>query len=315
MSDLRPFRFASSRARIQDMTAWGEFVRKVDDQGFDVVQVADHLGALSPAVALTAAAGISSRLRLGTFVLNNDFRHPTIVAQEAATLDLMSDGRYELGIGAGWNEPEYAAAGVSFDAPMKRIRRLEESVVIMRRLFAGERLTFEGSHYSITDHPQDPVPPQGADLPVLIGGNGDYLLGVAARNATIVGFTGFTHRDGVASLANFSPEGFANRVEHVAAQAGTRMPDIELNVLVQQVLITEDPLGAAEELAIEWASDTGEGPDAATIMGSPFIQIGSAASIADDLRQLRETTGVSFFTFFDGRSDGVEAVVALLAGE
>jgi len=278
-----------------------------------VLHVADHLGALSPAVAMQAAASATERIRVGTLVLNNDFRHPILVAQEAASLDLLSRGRLELGLGAGWNRPEYTAAGIAFDGALQRIARLEESVMILRRLFAGETVLHQGEHYSITEHRLTPEPPQGASLPILIGGNGDRLLAVAARHATIVGFTGFTIRPGGPVPGHFTRDGLANRIAHVRREAGGRFSELELNVLVQQAEVTDDPQRRIEEIAAQWRAD---GVDTLTpddIAASPFILVGSVDSIAAEIEGLHDDLGIGSFTVFAARSSGFDDVVRAFA--
>ena len=126
-------------------------------------------------------------MRLGTFVLNNDLRHPAVLAQELASLDLLSDGRLEIGLGAGWNEPEYTAAGLAFEPHGTRFRRMAESLQILKGLFAEAPLTFAGTHYQIAEMNGLPKPLQKPHPPIMIGGGGQKMLEFAARNAQIVG--------------------------------------------------------------------------------------------------------------------------------
>ena len=310
---MRPFRFGVSKAWADDRHEWVEFVRSASDTGVDTVLVPDHLGALSPAVAIAAAAELDSTLRFCPFVLNNDFRHPTIVAQEAATLDLLTEGRYELGLGTGWNRPEYEQSGIrSLDSGRIRVARLEESASILRRLFAGEEVSHVGDHYQITGLTQEPLPPQGAALPILIGGNGDSLLQVAGAHADIVNFTGFGFgRTGI-EFTHFSRAGLADRVRHLREVAGERFDDLELSILIQHALVTDDPESVAAAIAAE---SPGEALSPADILDTPFVQLGTAEAVADELRGLREELGISYMTVFHGeRSNGFEQVLALLAG-
>jgi len=310
---VRNFRFALSRSRVDSRAEWVEFARRTEDLGYDLLMVADHLGALGPFPALQAAADATERLRIGTNVLNNDFRNPLLVAQETATIDLLSGGRFELGMGAGWNIPEYEQAGIPFDSAGVRIARLEESVAVLRRLFAGEQVDSTGEHYQITSHTLDPLPPQGAALPILIGGNGNRLLGVAGRHATVVGFTGFTIRPQGPVPSHFTRSGLADRIEVVRAAAGKRFSELELSVLVQRVEVTNDPTSAAEELATSFADGGGSAPSPDEILDSPFALLGSVDQICERLQSIREELGVATFTVFDARSAGFDAVVARLA--
>lgn len=308
---MTPFRFGVSKAWAGSRAEWIDFVTRASDNGFDTVLVPDHLGALSPAVAIAIGSEQATTMRFGSFVLNNDFRHPTIVAQESVTLDLLTEGRYDLGLGTGWNMPEYAESGIrSFDSGRVRVERLAESVAILRRLFGGEHVTLDGDHYDITEYVQEPLPMD--QLPILIGGNGDRLLSVAAEHADIMNFTGFGFgRDGIA-FTHFDRAGLGNRVETLHASAPGRVGEIELSILVQRAAVTNDPRGVAEAVAADPMSGD---LDAERILASPFMLVGSAQSIADELVGLREEFGISYFAVFDGdRSKGFEEVVGLLAG-
>lgn len=289
-----------------------EAARAAEASGYSTLLIPDHLGTPAPMVASAVAASVTERLRVGPFVLNNDFRHLAVLAQEAATLDLLSDGRLELGLGAGHMKPEYQAAGLTFDPASKRIDRLAEAVPILRRLFAGETVDHAGAHYRMAGLRLDPPPPQGTDLPVLIGGNGARLLAVAGRLADIVGFVGFTARKGglEPTPTHFTTHGLADRLEVVRAAAGERLPELELNVLVQRVIMTGDRRGAARGLV-----DRGYGSSVEDLLDSPFVLIGTTRQIADQLTGLRERLGVSYFTVFAGRSEGFDTVVEELAGD
>jgi len=216
---------------------------RAEGAGYDVMLCADHLGALSPTVALASVAQTTDRLRLCALVLNNDFRHPALVAQEAATIDLMSGGRYELGIGAGWNIPEYAESGIEFDRAGARIARMGETMEILERLFAGGVVSFSGEYYTITDHQLDPQPPQGSALPMLVGGNGPKVLGVAARHADIIGLTGISMTPEGPELSHLAVPAIGERIAYVRDQAGARGDELEFNALVQHVdVLGDDPL-------------------------------------------------------------------------
>lgn len=307
----RPFRFGLGISSATSHTEFVEAARQAEDHGYSILLVPDHLRTFSPAVTVTAAAAATTELRVGSFVLNNDFRHPTIVAQETATIDLLTNGRYELGLGAGWNKPEYDAAGVAYDKASVRIARMEESISILRRLFAGETVDHQGSHYTISNHSLAPLPPQGADLPVLIGGNGDKVLTVAAQHADIIGFTGFTVVKGVAQMTNFSRTQLRERIEFVRQRAGDRFDHIELNVLIQRAVITEDRVAAATEFSENWGDDA---PPLEDMLDSPFVLFGTAEEIADQIRRIRDDLGISYWVAAAARAEGFEAVVGLLAG-
>src|SRR6266566_1163124 len=194
---MKPFRFGVNVGRVRARAEWAETARKIEHLGYSVLTVPDHLADLfAPMPAVLSAAEATKHLRVGTNVLNNDFRHPVLVAREAATVDLLTDGRLELGLGAGYVKSEYEQVGLRFDLGGARVERLAEAVVIVRRLLTGERVTFAGRHYRVTDHTVYPLPVQQPHPPILIGGNGPQLLTLAAKEADIISLTGITFRRG-----------------------------------------------------------------------------------------------------------------------
>src|SRR2546429_3308983 len=257
---MKPFRFGVNVRTAGSHAEWADKARKVERLGYSVLLVPDHLAELlAPFPALAGAAAATTRLRVGTAVLNNDFRHPVLLAREAATLDVLSDGRLELGLGAGHMQSEYEQAGLTFDPGATRVERLEEAVVIVKRLPEGEPVTFSGRHYRLTGHTIHPRPIQRPRPPVFIGGNAPRLLTVAAREADIVGLTGITFRRGgkEPDVSDFRGSVVDERVRLVREAAGDR--PLELNVLVQRVIVTDDRRKAAEELAVgRWAQLTPE---------------------------------------------------------
>jgi probable F420-dependent oxidoreductase len=224
-------------------------------------------------------------------VLNNDLRHPVLVARDAATLDLLSDGRFELGIGAGHAEPEYRALGITFDGPSTRVARLEEAVRILRSLFDGESVTFKGSHYSIDD--QRLAPARRPSL--LVGGNGDRVLALGGEVADIVGFTGLgrTRPDGQHHDTEWSLPAIDRKVELVRDAAGARAPDIELSVLVQHVEITPRRRQVIEGIAARLGGNREE------MMTAPYLMVGTVDEIREQIASATERWN---FTYFVTRS-------------
>src|SRR6185295_1777842 len=221
-----------------------------------VLTVPDHLGEFfAPLPALLSAAATTTRLRVGTNVLNNDFRHPVIVAREAATADVLTDGRVQLGLGAGHMKSEYDEAGLRFEAGATRVDRLAESVAIIKGLFAGEAVTFTGRHYRVTGHTIHPRPVQRPRPPILIGGNGPRLLTLAAAEADIVGLTGITFAHGgvAPDFSGFRAADVDARVGLVREVAGARFAEIELSALLQRVMIG-DRRALAVELVQRWSA-------------------------------------------------------------
>lgn len=310
--EQRPFRFSLQAAQAESRRDWIDLVRRVDDAGFDLLVTADHLqGCLAPLIPLATAAEVSDRLRLGVMVLNNDFTHPALLAREIATLDLLSDGRAELGIGAGHAKPEYDAAGLPFDRAATRVDRLEEAVVVLRRLLSGESVEFRGTHYHLADARCAPRPVQ-RPLPMLVGGTGRRVHRIAARHADAVGFTGLhIHPDGLgAEPARFGTRFVDDDVEALRAAAGARLPDLELQVLVQMVVVTDDPMGAAEEirrqhfpaLAVDHVLDT------------PYLMVGTAEGLVEKLLRQRDRWGFSHYTVRQEALGHLDPVIAALAG-
>jgi probable F420-dependent oxidoreductase len=309
---IKPFRFGVNVGPSRSRAEWIEKARWLEALGYDVLTVPDHLADfLAPMPALVCAAEATTSLRLGTNVLNNDFRHPVLVAREAATVDLLSDGRFELGLGAGHMQSEYDQAGLGFDKGGTRVDRLTEAVTVIKGLLTGERLTFAGRHYRVTDHAIFPLPAQRPHPPIAISGNGRRLLSLAAREADIVGLSGITFRHGgtVPDLSGWKASGVDERLQLVREVSGERYAGLELNVLVQRVVVIDDRRQAAEELARHWAELT---PD--EIIDSPYVLVGTVDQMIADLRARRERWRISYFTIFEPYSRAFAPVVAQLAG-
>jgi probable F420-dependent oxidoreductase len=285
----RAFRFGLQVFAAESRAQWQDQARRAEDDGFDTVLVPDHVldGLIPPLVALDAMAAATTRLRVGTFVLNNDLRHPVLVARDAAALDLLSEGRLELGIGAGHAEPEYAALGVPFDRPAERVARLEEAIGILRRLFDGDTVTFDGSHYAV--HNQRLIPQRRPSL--LVGGNGDRVLALAARMADIVGFTGLgrTRADGQQHDTEWSPYQIDRKVDIVRTAAGERYDALELNVLVQHIEITPDRRSVIETIAARTGGDVDQ------MMTAPYLLVGTIEQIVQQLIDARNRWNFSYF--------------------
>jgi probable F420-dependent oxidoreductase len=252
--------------------------------------------AFPPLVAAAAAAEATQRLHVGTFVANNDLRHPVLLGREAATLGLLSDGRFELGVGAGHLRSEYEQAGIQFDPATVRVARLAESIRILRGLLAGEEVSFHGAHYQVTGQRAAAVPP--TPVPLLVGGNGRQLLAVAAEHADIVGFTGFSPDPSGAGvrLSHFGAKGLEDRIAQVHQRAGRRFGSLELNVLIQRVIVTDDrrtAAGGLQPLIPAMSVDD--------ILDSPFLLIGTYEEMAQALRERRDRFGVSYWVVFAGR--------------
>lgn len=309
---MNPFRFGVNLWRAGSRAEWADRARRVEALGYDALTVPDHLADfLAPMPALVSAAAVTTRLRVGTNVLNNDLRHPVLVAREAATVDLLTDGRLQLGLGAGHVKAEYDEAGLTFERGGVRVERLAEAVAIVKRLLAGEPVTFSGAHYRVTGHTLHPRPVQRPHPPILIGGNGLRLLALAAREADIVGFSGITFRQGgtAPDLSAWTVAGVDERVQLVREAAGDRHPRLELSVLIQRVVVTDHRRQAAEELARRWPQLTAD-----AILDSPYVLVGTVDEMVESLRTRRERWGFSCHVVFEPYLDAFAPVVARLAG-
>jgi probable F420-dependent oxidoreductase len=308
----RPFRFGISVWGATSAAEWQDKARQAESAGFDVLMVPDHLvdGMLPPLIPLMTAAEATDQLRVGTLVVNNDFRHPVVLAREAAAVDLFTDGRLELGLGAGHMKFEYDQAGMTFDPPAVRVARMAESAEIIRGLLAGEEVTFKGRFYEVNGHRCFPEPVQ-QPVPILIGGNGRRVLSTAAKLADIVGFTGFSQVEGAAGVnpSHFTDAGLAEQVGRVRDQAGDRFEQLELSVLVQGVTLTDDRRSVAEGLRERIPQLSVE-----EILSSPYSVTGTVNQIAEQLMERRERLGISYITVFEKDLVAMAEVIEELQG-
>jgi probable F420-dependent oxidoreductase len=286
----RPFRFGLQVRGEHRADGLRTIAIAAERAGFDVLSTFDHVGTYWSALPpLSAMAAVTDRIRICPLVLNNDFWHPVHLAREVAAIDQLTDGRFELGIGAGHAHTEYAAIGVTFDPPRVRKQRLAEAVEIVRRLLDGEEVSYHGAHYAIDG--VRTMPSQQAHLPILVGVNGRDALAHAARHADMIGLTmlGKTLPDGNQHEVRWQSDRLDATVAHVAGQSNGRTP--ELNVLVQRVVITDDRHAAATEIVADVASL--ELDDA---LETPFLLLGTHDQIAAQIIAARERWGISYFT-------------------
>jgi probable F420-dependent oxidoreductase len=294
----RRFRFGLVYTGLTDGGGWRDFARRVEGSGFSTLLVADHyLNPMACGPLIMAAAAATTTLRVGSYVYNNDFRNPALLAKEAATIDVLSDGRLELGIGAGWMKPEYVAAGVLFDPPATRAARFEEAVGIVRRLLAGDVVQHRGTFYRVRDLPGWPQPVQ-REVPLLIGGGGPRMIRFAARTADIVGLVPRSLPDGGLDPAGFPAAATDEKIGWLRDAAGDRDP--ERSALVFGLGDSLDE--AVKQLEI----------DPAAADGSPHLLAGGDMQMADSLREARERWGLSYFVFFERDMDKALSIVATL---
>lgn len=308
MPGLRPFRFGVQQYAATNAAEWAEKARRAEALGYDILVIPDHLGqgVMAYAPALTAAAGATTTLRIGALVLDNDFRHPALVASEAATLDLLSDGRFELGIGAGWDRRDYSASGIPFDSPAVRLRRLEESVRLIKSLLRGEPVTFTGQFYALDALQNSPLPVQRPRIPIMLGGGGPRMLALAGREADIVSV--MPAGLGADAMPDLRASALERAITGLRRAAGERFPRLELNTLLQRLVVTDDAHEAAEQLAGDWQLT----PEAA--LESPWALIGSVDRIVDALLERRERFGLSSWVVQGRHMEAFAPVLAQLAG-
>jgi len=306
----RPFRFGVQGRTVGPREAWLEGVRRVEAQGYSSFLVLDHfVRGLDPVAALAAASMVTTSLRLGSLVFANDFRHPAILAKAAASIDVLSGGRLELGIGAGWLREEYEQTGIPFDPAGIRIDRMIEAVHLIKRAFGEDPVSFSGEHYALTDLVLPPKPVQQPHPPIMIGGGSKRILSVAAREADIVGITTRALPDGSKDTTDMTVESTARKVGWIRDAAGDRFDNVEISMVVSHVIVTDDRQGQAERLAGELGLQPTE------VLASPLTLIGTIDEMADDLQTCRDRLGLSYIVVQEGNMDALAPVVARLAGQ
>ena len=316
MPSPRPFRFLADAREIATLRELTETARRAEAIGIDTLVVPDHLiPQLAPMPAMAAIAAVSDRLRIGAFVLNNDLRHPAVLAQDLASLDVLSEGRLDVAIGAGWNRVEYEAIGLAFDPTPVRQARLAESVAVLKGCFADGPFSFAGEHYTITDLDAFPKPVQKPHPPFLIGGGGRRTLTLAAREAQIVGLAPRILAGGAApDPSSVTFEGTREKIEWVREAAGERFEALELNVYPSMtgVSITDAPLREAAEVADRLAERSGVRVSPEDLLDSPHIFINTVDGFVEKLKRHRDELGIS--SIMVGRVDELASVVERLAG-
>jgi probable F420-dependent oxidoreductase len=290
-------------------TRWKQFAKRAEAQGYDVLLVTDHMGAqLAPIPALMAAADATTTMRIGSFVFSNDYRNPVMLAKEIATLDVLSGGRVELGIGAGWSVPDYRQLGIPYDPPALRVSRLEEVVPLLDRLLREEAVDHTGMHYTVRDARILPRPIQKPRPPFMIGGGGARVLKLAARRADIVSFAPSLDAHGRPRPRSLTTGGLRERVGRVRKLAGDRAGDIEMNIWLFDAGVS-DSARSFSRAAATVAKRTANG-----LLRSPFFLYGTRASLRDLLRKRRSELGISYIAIPGQAMDEFAPVVQELRG-
>jgi probable F420-dependent oxidoreductase len=310
----RRFRFAAQLSSPPEPTAssWASQARKAEDLGYSALHMPDHFGdQLAPAPALVAAALATSEMKVGSLVFDNDYRHPLVLAKEAATVDLLSGGRLELGIGAGWMRTDYEQSGITYDPPKVRVDRFEEALAVVTGLLQADGpFSYTGSHYTVTEHTPTPRPVQRPRPPVIIGGGARRVLTIAARHADIVSIN-VDLRGGTAgpeAAPNASPSATRQKVAWVKEGAGDRFDDLELHTLIGFVVVTDDRDSMMEALAPTFGIEPADAPHV------PLALIGTLDQMEEELRWRREEYGISYFSVEGSAWETLGPVVAKLSG-
>lgn len=318
MGTHRQFRFGvvgENAASPQTLLATA---RRAEQLGYRTFLLRDHFvrepfgDQLAPMIALAAVAAATRSLRVGTMVLANDYRHPVLLAKEAATLDALSGGRFELGLGAGWLREEYDQAGIPFVAAGTRVDRLAEALTILKGLLRGEEVRFRGDHYSVAALTTFPPARQQPHLPLVVGAGSRRMLQLAGREADTVGILPRALPGGGISdaLTERTPATMARKVGWVREAAAERSREVELSMLISPQL-TGDPTGAAERFA---AARGWHGLPAATVLAMPSVFLGPADRVAEQMLARREQYGFSYYVVSDADLEPFAPVVELLTG-
>jgi probable F420-dependent oxidoreductase len=311
-SDHRSFRFGIQASKANTRDLWVDLARRSEGNGYSCLTMPDHFDdQLAPVPALMTAANVTTTLRVGALVWDNDYKHPAVLAKELATMDVLSDGRLELGIGAGWMISDYEQMGIPYDSAKVRIDRFVEGLKVIKGAMAEGPFSFSGDHYTITNYNGTPKPIQAPCPPILIGGGGKRVLSIAAREADIVGINA-TMSAGVVGQHTFSTmtaEVVDEKVAIVREAAGARFNDIELNVRAFLVNITDDAKQAASGIASML------GVEQQMVEQSPFALVGPTSKLIEDLLERRERWGFSYVIVGADDVDSFAPVVAALNGK
>jgi len=313
MAHPRRFRFAVLAKAPRPGADFAAYARHVEDLGYSTFFMPDHFveHPLAPMPGITYAAAATSALRIGTLVLGNDYKHPVVLATEAATVDLLSGGRLELGLGAGWMTVDYERGGFPLDPPSTRIARLDEALSVVKGLMGPEPFTFHGQHYRIDALDGEPKPVQQPHPPIVVGGGGPKILAVAAKHAQIVGINASLHRgtpEHPESVRSLTAAATDEKVRTLRDAAGDRFDDLEIQTLTGFVHVTDDREGIAKGMATAFDVE----PEVA--LETPAALVGTVDEMCDELEVRRQRWQMSYVVVPEEFTDAFAPVVARLAG-
>ena len=309
LPSIRPFRFAITSSGAASGDEWRANARRIEELGYDTLLVTDHLTPqLAPVPAMAAALEATTRLRVGSYVFSNDYRNPLMLAKEIATLDVLSGGRVELGLGAGWHVRDYEMLGIPYDPPATRVSRLMESVRLMDRLFAEDAVDASGRFYTVRGARLLPKPVQRPRPPLMIGAGGPRMLRFAARHADIIAINPQFTADGQPVVADLTRGSVERKLEGLRRETGARLAQVELNIFIVDAGVTDAPRSLFDAVATRMKGA------AAQIVDSPFFLYGSAADLARQLLERRERFGISYIGLPAKAIEPFAAVVKELRG-
>lgn len=309
LPSIRPFRFAITSSGAASGDEWRANARRIEELGYDTLLVTDHLTPqLAPVPAMAAALEATTRLRVGSYVFSNDYRNPLMLAKEIATLDVLSGGRVELGLGAGWHVRDYEMLGIPYDPPATRVSRLMESVRLMDRLFAEDAVDASGRFYTVRGARLLPKPVQRPRPPLMIGAGGPRMLRFAARHADIIALNPQFTADGQPVVADLTRGSVERKLEGLRRETGARLAQVELNIFIVDAGVTDAPRSLFDAVATRMKGA------AAQFVDSPFFLYGSAADLARQLLERRERFGISYIGLPAKAIEPFAAVVKELRG-
>jgi probable F420-dependent oxidoreductase len=310
----RRFRFGALAKADRTGAELGDFARHVEDLGYSTLYFPDHFvdHPIAPIPAMAYAAASTGTLRLGTLVLGNDYKHPVVLANEAATIDRLSGGRLELGLGAGWMSVDYERAGLPLDAPSVRIARLDEALTVIKGLMADGPFTFAGEHYAIAALDGEPKPTQRPHPPIVVGGGGPKILAVAAKHAQIVGINASLHRgtsDHPETVGSMTAAATDRKLAWLRDAAGPGFDELEIQTLTGFVHVTDDRGAIADGMAAAF------GVEPAVALETPAALVGTIEQMCDDLEARRARWQMSYVVIPEEFVDVFAPVVDRLAGK
>jgi probable F420-dependent oxidoreductase len=315
MTTMRPFHFLADVQEIVSGPELAARAERAEEMGYHALVIPDHLlHQFSPTIAMAAVAAATTTLRISAFVYNNDLRHPAVLAQDLASLDVLSGGRLDVAIGAGWNKPEYDAIGLAFDPTPVRQARLAEAITVLKGAFAGDPFSFAGEHYTITDYTGYPVPAQRPHPPFFIGGGGRRTLTLAGREADIIGLAPRIRPGRGLDAPSLTMAATREKLDWVREAAGERYDCLEFNIYPSgyPVTVTDDLRGEVGKVIDQLRTRTGVELTEAEVIDSPHVFVGSVDRLVEKFLQLREELGITSILL--GEIGELEPVLERLSG-